>query len=193
MIPTDGFAIRAAKPLEKNETAVSPYKPKTVPHGELANEKKMAEDAENSEVEKDIKSKEAEITNQQRSGACGLMNNALALARAVRSEEEAAKGDGHALVNIVKTICPALKYQYSYIMRCKKCDKMEARLEKFYEKGFDTKVFPGLAHPDKCDKGNWPTKNFGTFFIVFVILCNIHTFNYLFHIYNINWHFPPFH
>jgi len=165
MIPTDGFAIRAATPLEKvNDTKLSPFVPKTVTHGELVKMRLSEDVAENSEVEGELKKKEAALSQQQTQGACALMDAALLMARAARAEEEAAKGEGQALVDIVKTICPALKYQYSFIMRCKKCATMSERLAKFYEPGFDTKVFPGLEHPNKCDTEKWPTKNFGTSF-----------------------------
>ena len=69
------------------------------------------------------------------------MTNALELTRAARAEEEAAKGEGKALVDIVKMVCPSLKFHYSFVMRCKQCEKMVARLEKFYVPEFDTKVF----------------------------------------------------
>jgi hypothetical protein len=162
MIPTDGFGIRAAKPMEKNDTGLSPFVPKTVPHGELKEIRAQEDAAEDSEVEGDIKMKSDELKNTQVTGACALMTNALELARAARTEEEAAKGEGKALVDIIKMVCPSLKFHFSFVMRCKVCAKMMARLEKFYAPGFDTKVFPGLAHPEKCDKGKWPSKNFGT-------------------------------
>mgnify|MGYP007117463939 CR=1 FL=1 len=38
---------------------------------------------------------------------------------------------------------------------------MDRCFESFYAPAFDTKVFPGLAHPDKCDKEKWPMKNYG--------------------------------
>lgn len=161
MIPTDGFAIKAATPLATNDTKLSPFVPKTVPHGELKEIRAKEDEAEDSEVEGDIKMKHDELKNTQASGACALMTNALELARAARAEEEAAKGEGKALVDIVKMVCPSLKFRYSFVMRCKQCEKMVARLEKFYVPEFDTKVFPGLAHPNKCDKEKWPTKNFG--------------------------------
>merc|ERR1719240_1544028 len=92
------------------------------------------------------------------------MENALALARAAREEEAAMKEpvppEKKALVDIVKLVCPALKYKYSFVMRCKTCTEMVARLEKFYDPQFDTKVFPGLEHPEACDQSKWPTKNF---------------------------------
>merc|ERR1711871_1459123 len=65
-----------------------------------------------------------------------------------------------ALVDIVNMVCPVLKFQFSYLFRCTKCSVMASRISKFYDPGFDTKVFPGRAHPEKGDKENWPTKNF---------------------------------
>jgi len=165
MIPTDGFAIRASEPLEKNVTTTdlaTGVVPKTVQHGELKKMRASEDIAEDEEVEGELKMKEDALVQSQSAGACGLMENALQMARAARSEEEAAKVEGsQALVDVVKMICPALKYQYSFIMRCKQCEKMISRIESFYAPAFDTKVFPGLAHPDKCDKEKWPMKNYG--------------------------------
>lgn len=162
MIPLDGFKIRAAKPLEKNETdKVPPFTPPTVGHGELTKLRAKEDEAEDAEVEGDLMMKTEELQAVQAEGACGMMTQALALAKAAREEEEASGGEGKVLVDMVNMVCPVLKFHYSFVMRCKVCSEMAARLQKFYAPEFDSKTFPGLEHPDKCDQSKWPTKNFG--------------------------------
>ena len=163
MIPQDGFKISSAK-LPKdgvNKTEVAKFQPPMVGHGELRALRQKEDHAEDAEVEGDINKKENELRRSQSEGACAMMENALSLARAARDEEAAMENsEGKVLVDIVKMVCPALKYRYSYVMRCKKCSDMVSRLEKFYDRQFDTKTFPGLSHPDKCDHEKWPLKNF---------------------------------
>ena len=162
MIPHDGFKIRAAKPLEKNETdKVPPFTPPTVGHGELTKLRAKEDEAEDAEVEGDLMMKTEELQAVQAESACAMMTQALALAKAAREEEEATAGEGKVLVDLVNMVCPVLKFHYSFVMRCKVCSEMAARLEKFYAPEFDSKTFPGLEHPDKCDQSKWPTKNFG--------------------------------
>ena len=148
MIPQDGFKISSMPPKEQNHTELPPFQPPMVGHGELRTLRKKEDHAEEAEVEGDIHLKEEQLQNTQAEGACAMMENALALARAAREEEAAMKvPEGKALVDLVKFLCPVLKYKYSFVMRCKTCSEMVARLEKFYAPEFDTKVFPGLEHP----------------------------------------------
>lgn len=163
MIPQDGFKISSMPPKADNHTELPPFQPPTVGHGELRVLRQKEDHAEDAEVEGDIHMKEEELQATQKEGACAMMENALTLARGAREEEAAMKvpaSDQKALVDIVKMICPVLKYKYSFVMRCKKCADMVARLEKFYDPKFDTKVFPGLEHPEACDQSKWSTKNF---------------------------------
>jgi len=158
MIPHGGFKLRAAgfpKPSGM-------YKPeKMVEHGELR-AMKAAEDAEGDlEAEGARKKKAAAVRTEQEGPACEDMANYLDLAKKVRAEEELAK-DGKArkgLVGFVKLVCPVLKSAYSFIFRCTSCERMAKRIESFYG-DYDMKVFPGKAHPSRCDHSKWPTKNF---------------------------------
>ena len=163
MIPQDGFKISSMPPKEDNHTELPPFQPPTVGHGELRELRQKEDRAEDAEVEGDIHMKEEELERMQNEGACAEMENALTLARGAREEEAAMKvqdTDRKALVDVVKMVCPVLKYKYSFVMRCKKCSDMVTRLEKFYDPKFDTKVFPGLEHPEACDQSKWSTKNF---------------------------------
>lgn len=158
MIPHGGFKLRAAgfpKPSGM-------YKPeKMVEHGKLREMKQNEEEEGDEEAAEARKVKAAAVRTEQEGPACEEMSNYLELAKKARAEEELAK-DGKtrkALVGLVKLVCPVLKSAYSFIFRCTSCDRMAKRIESFYG-DYDMKVFPGKAHPSRCDHSKWPTKNF---------------------------------
>lgn len=160
MIPIDGFKKRA-EGLPKPSGL---YKPeKMVEHGKLR-EMKLKEEAEDNvddEDEAELREKAAKVRSEQQGPACGDMEKYLELARAVRKEEELA-GDGKTrkgLVNLVKMVCPVLKSEYGFVMRCTSCERMMKRLELFYG-DYEQKAFPGKKHPSRCDQSKWPLKNF---------------------------------
>lgn len=157
MIPHGGFKVRAAG--LPNPSGM--YKPeKMVEHGKLKEMKKL-EDEGDDESEEQRREKAAAVRTAQEGPACTDMENYLELAKKVRAEEELAK-DGKekkGLAGLVKLVCPLLKSAYGFIFRCTSCERMAKRIESFY--GYhDQKVFPGKAHPSRCDQTKWPTKNF---------------------------------
>lgn len=162
MIPRGGFALRAKKPEEPKEDEIPQYQPPTVTHGKLQELKEQERREEEAEIRGTDVMDGEQLKASQVGPACQLMEQTLAMGRHVRAEEAAAK-DGatrQGLVQLIKLMCPVLKYEYSFLMRCKSCEKMAARIAKLYDPKFDHKMFPGLQHPDRCDKDKWAIRNF---------------------------------
>lgn len=162
MIPRGGFALRSKKPETPKHEDLPQFKPPTVSHGQLQEIKAAEKQEEEAELRGTDVRDANELQESQARAACSFMGNTMDLARRIRAEEEAAK-DGatnQGLVKLVNMVCPLLKFEYSYLMRCKDCAKMAARIAKLYDPSFDQKMFPGLQDPNRCDKDKWAIRNF---------------------------------